>query len=280
MPKLGAHVPVAGGLGKRPFAYADAINAEVIQIFVTNPRGWARTNGDATQDELFRTQCEAKKIASFIHAPFLINLGSPNSGTYENSLASTAHALDRAGQIGSQGVVIHTGSAVDPTFVEGAWKQIHDGMMPILASLPEDSPMLLLEPTAGQGQSLCKTLDDLTRYFDALEWHPKVGICLDTCHVFAAGHDIAQPGGMDQTFDLLFSIAGQERLKLIHVNDSMDVCGSLKDRHASIGEGHIGTNAFAEMMRNPRLANVPMVLETPGNEPEHSAEVALLAGLK
>lgn len=277
--RLGAHVPVAGGLGKRPFAYAEAINAEVIQIFVTNPRGWARTNGDPAQDEIFRTLCAEKDITSFIHAPFLINLGSPNANTYENSLASTAHALERAATIGSQGVVIHTGSAVEQDFVERAWKQIHEGMMPILNALPDDAPMLLLEPTAGQGQSLCKTLDDLTSYFEALEWHPKVGVCLDTCHVFAAGHDISVKGGMKKTFDLLFSIAGADRLRLIHVNDSMDVCGSLKDRHASIGEGHIGVDAFKEMMRLPSLVNVPMVLETPGNEPEHGSEVALLAGL-
>lgn len=280
MSKLGAHVPVAGGLGKRPFAYAEAINAEVIQIFVTNPRGWARTDGDPAQDELFRNQCAEKQITSFIHAPFLINLGSPNTGTYENSIASTEHALKRSAMIGSEGVVIHTGSAVDPDFVKKAWKQIHDGMMPVLNALSEDAPMLLLEPTAGQGQSLCKTLDDLTLYFEALEWHPKVGVCLDTCHVFAAGHDISKKGGMKETFDLLFSIAGQERLKLIHVNDSMDVCGSLKDRHASIGQGHIGKAAFGEMMKLPALANVPMVLETPGNEPEHGSEVALLASLK
>lgn len=277
--RLGAHVPVAGGLGKRPFAYAEAINAEVIQVFVTNPRGWARTDGDPTQDELFRSACAAKDITSFIHAPFLVNLGSPNSNTYENSLASTAHALARASSIGAKGVVIHTGSAVDPDYVDRAWKQIHEGMMPVLAALDENSPMLLLEPTAGQGQSLCRTLDDLTQYLDALEWHPKVGICLDTCHVFAAGHDISAPGGMKKTFDLLFSIAGAERLGLIHVNDSMDVCGSLKDRHASIGQGHIGVDAFKEMMRLPALRDVPMVLETPGNEPEHSSEVALLASL-
>lgn len=270
---------MAGGLAKRPFAYADAIKAQVIQIFVTNPRGWARTEGDPAQDEIFRHTCKERDILSFIHAPFLINLGSPNSATYENSLASTAHALGRAAAIDAAGVVIHTGSAVDPAHLSQAWKQIHDGMMPILEGLADDAPMLLLEPTAGQGQSLCKTLDDLTTYFEALEWHPKVGVCLDTCHVFAAGHDIAAPGGMKATFDLLFNIAGKERLRLIHVNDSMDVCGSLKDRHAAIGAGHIGVAAFTEMMANPDLADVPMVLETPGNEPEHAAEVALLASL-
>lgn len=278
-PRLGAHVPVAGGLGKRPFSYAEAINAEVIQIFVTNPRGWARTDGHPQQDELFRSSCLERDLLSFIHAPFLVNLGSPNANTYQNSLASTAHALGRARKIGAEGVVIHTGSAVDPTFVETAWTQIHDGMMPILNGLDDDAPMLLLEPTAGQGQSLCRKLDDLSRYFEALEWHPKVGVCLDTCHVFAAGHDISVEGGMNHTLDLLFSVIGADRLRLIHANDSMDVCGSLKDRHASIGQGHIGTAAFAELLGNPAIADVPLVLETPGNEPEHSAEITLLSGL-
>lgn len=278
-PRLGAHVPVAGGLAKRPFAYAEAIGAEAIQVFVTNPRGWARTDGDPGQDEIFRTLCQDRNLLAYIHAPFLVNLGSPGENTYLNSLASTEHALQRASHIGAEGVVIHTGSAVDPDHVERAWKQIHDGMMPILATLADDAPMLLLEPTAGQGQSLCRKLDDLTHYFEALEWHPKVGVCLDTCHVFAAGHDIASPGGMAQTLDLLVSIIGHDRLRLIHANDSMDVCGSLKDRHASLGKGHIGTAAFGELLRYPGIAHVPLILETPGNEPEHQSEIRLLTGL-
>lgn len=277
--RIGAHVPVAGGLGKRPFAYADAIGASVIQVFVTNPRGWARGDGDPMQDQLFRDESAKRDLTSFIHAPFLVNLGSPNSSTYENSLATTAHALKRASEIGSEGVVIHTGSAVDADFVADAWKQIHDGMMPILNSLDESGPFLLLEPTAGQGQSLCKRLSDLTLYFEALGWHPKVGVCLDTCHVFAAGHDIARSGGMTETLADFFQVIGHDRLKLIHVNDSMDVCGSLKDRHASIGEGHIGTEAFGELVRNPAISNVPLILETPGNEAEHAREIKLLNGL-
>ncbi len=128
--------------------------------------------------------------------------------TYENSLASTKYSLSRGADIGALGVVIHTGSAVDVSHVPTAWKQIHDGMMPILEELSDDSPLLLLEPTAGQGQSLVKRLEDLTQYLEALEYHPKVAICLDTCHVFAAGHDIKVKGGMTETLDLLVSIVG------------------------------------------------------------------------
>jgi len=95
-------------------------------------------------------------------------------------------------------------------------EQIHDGMMPILSALKDDDPWLLLEPTAGQGQSLVRKLDDLTQYFEALEWHPKVGVCLDTCHVFAAGHDIKSKSGMKSTIDLLVDVVGQERIQLIH----------------------------------------------------------------
>jgi deoxyribonuclease-4 len=153
-------------------------------------------------------------------------------------------------------------------------------MMPILNALSDDSPFLLLEPTAGQGQSLVKKLDDLEHYLKALEYHPKVGICLDTCHVFAAGHDIAVKGGMSKTLDLLVEIAGIERFKLVHANDSMDICGALKDRHQNIGDGHIGIDPFAELLAHPATAGVPLVLETPGMEEKHTVEVALLKALR
>jgi deoxyribonuclease-4 len=207
-------------------------------------------------------------------------LGSPTVATYENSVASTAYSLRRAKEIGALGTVIHTGSAVDINHLPTAWKQIHEGMMPVLNNLQDDDPWLLLEPTAGQGQSLVKELNDLTNYFDALEWHPKVGVCLDTCHVFAAGHDIAKKGGMTETLDLLVSIVGIERIRLIHTNDSMDICGALKDRHQNLGEGEIGLKAFQELVNHPAVANAPLILETPGQEPEHGAEIAILKKMR
>jgi len=279
-PRIGAHTPTSGGMAKRSLGYAETIEAEVIQVFASNPRGWAMPEPNRVADDEFRTKATSMDITTYVHAPFLINLGSPTEATYKNSLASTEYSLMRGKDIGALGVVIHTGSAVDEAHVSKAWKQIHDGMMPILESLSDESPTLLLEPTAGQGQSLVKKLDDLENYLKALEYHPKVGICLDTCHVFAAGHDIAKKGGMTETLDLLIQIAGVERFQLIHANDSMDVCGALKDRHQSIGEGHIGVDAFKELFKHPAIANVPLILETPGEEPEHSKEVALLKKLR
>ena len=279
-PRLGAHTPTSGGMAKRSIAYAEETGAEVIQVFASNPRGWAMPEANLVADEEFRTKAAALDILTYVHAPFLINLGSPTVGTYENSVASTAYSLKRGAEIGALGVVIHTGSAVDVNHVENAWKQIHEGMMPVLNALSDDSPMLLLEPTAGQGQSLVKKLDDLTNYLKALEYHPKVGICLDTCHVFAAGHDIAKKGGMTETIDLLVEIAGAERFQLVHANDSMDVCGALKDRHQNIGEGYIGLAAFQEMLDHPVMKKVPMVLETPGMEPEHGKEIAMLKKMR
>ena len=275
-PRIGAHVPTSGGMAKRSIAYAQAIKAEAIQVFASNPRGWAMPEANREADDAFKARAIEFDIATYVHAPYLINLGSPTVATYENSLASTKYSLQRGADIGALGVVIHTGSAVDVAHVANAWKQIHDGMMPILEALPEDSPTLLLEPTAGQGQSLVKRLEDLVHYLDALEHHPKVGICLDTCHVFAAGHDIKKKGGMTETLDLLISIAGAERLQLVHVNDSMDVCGALKDRHQNIGDGEIGVDPFKELLAHPAVANTSLILETPGQEPEHGKEVALL----
>ena len=189
IPRLGAHTPTSGGMAKRSIAYAQEIKAEAIQVFASNPRGWAMSEPNPEADKAFSDKALELDIETYVHAPFLINLGSPTPSTYENSIAATAYALKRGREIGSKGVVIHTGSAVDENHVDKAWKQINKGMMPVLKKLKEDDPWLLLEPTAGQGQSLVKKLDDLTKYFEALEWHPKVGVCLDTCHVFAAGHD-------------------------------------------------------------------------------------------
>ena len=280
LPRLGAHTPTSGGMAKRSISYAQEVKAEAIQVFASNPRGWAMPDANVEADTLFRDKALELDIETYVHAPFLINLGSPTVATYENSVASTAYSLRRAREIGSKGVVVHTGSAVDADYVDKAWKQIKKGMLPVLNKLKEDDPWLLLEPTAGQGQSLVKKLDDLLHYFEALEWHPKVGVCLDTCHVFAAGHDIAKKGGMTETLDLLVKLVGIERIQLIHANDSMDVCGALKDRHENLGDGKIGIKAFEELLAHPVAQNAPLILETPGMEEKHGQEIALLSKMR
>jgi deoxyribonuclease-4 len=279
-PRIGAHVPTSGGMAKRAIEYAKTIKAEAIQVFASNPRGWAMPETNHEADQAFIEKANELEIETYIHAPFLINLGSPTEGTYKNSLASTKYSLKRGREIKAKGVVIHTGSAVDEGNIKKAWKQIHEGMMPILSELDDQDPWLLLEPTAGQGQSLVKRLEDLNNYFEALEWHPKVGICLDTCHVFAAGHDIKSKGGMSATIDLLVEVAGAERIQLIHANDSMDVLGSLKDRHQNLGDGEIGSKPFAELLAHPAIIDAPLILETPGEELEHGREVAMLMKMR
>jgi deoxyribonuclease-4 len=279
-PRIGAHVPTSGGMAKRAIEYAKTIKAEAIQVFASNPRGWAMPEANHEADQAFIEKANELEIETYIHAPFLINLGSPTEGTYKNSLASTKYSLKRGREIRAKGVVIHTGSAVDEGNIKKAWKQIHEGMMPILNELDDQDPWLLLEPTAGQGQSLVKRLEDLNNYFEALEWHPKVGICLDTCHVFAAGHDIKSKGGMSATIDLLVEVAGAERIQLIHANDSMDVLGSLKDRHQNLGDGEIGSKPFAELLSHPAIVDAPLILETPGEELEHGREVAMLMKMR
>lgn len=274
---LGSHVKVGAGLVKGALRTADEIGAETIQVFAGNPRGWAHSAGDPAVDRAFREACAEQGLRTFVHAPYLVNLGSPTAATYERSVASVAHNLARAADIGAEGVVVHTGSCVDGS-VEAAFAQVREGLLPVLEAL-DGSVELLLEPTAGQGQSLCAGVDDLGRYLEALEHHPAVGVCLDTCHVFAAGAPLDEPGGTTATLDRLEEIA-PGRLRLVHANDSLDVRGSLRDRHERIGEGHIGADAFTELLAHPTTAGVPLVLETPGSGEPGGPCLPLLRGLR
>lgn len=287
---IGTHVTVGKGLAAGALAAAIDIGAETLQVFVGNPRGWALSPGRAADDAAFRDGCTRAGLRSFIHAPYLVNLGSPTPQTYERSVATVAHNLRRAAEIGAEGVVVHTGSYVDASGSpegarereETALRQVRDGLLPVLDALGDDdsSPWLLLEPTAGQGRSLCAGIDDLAAYLGALDHHPRAGICLDTCHVFAAGEPLDEPGGATAAVDRILSIAGPDRLRLVHANDSMDVRGAMKDRHQRIGEGHIGTDAFRELFAHPALAGVPFVLETPGSREADSPDWATLRRLR
>jgi deoxyribonuclease IV len=255
---------VAGGLAARGIAYARSLGAEAVQVFVGNPRGWATTPGDPGQDELFRAACAELRLAAFVHAPYLINLGSHDPATARRSVDPLRHSLRRAREIGARGVVVHTGQATGGRPTQVALAQVRRLLLPLLAELTDDrGPMLLLEPTAGQGASLCSRAADLGPYLEALDRHPRVGICLDTCHAFAAGHDLAAPGGAAALLDELVAVAGPGRLRLIHVNDSRDAVGSRRDRHANIAVGSIGAAGLAGLFGHPATEGVPLVLETP-----------------
>jgi deoxyribonuclease-4 len=277
---VGSHVFVGRGLVAGALRSAGAIGAEALQVFVGNPRGWALSDGDAAVDEEFRTTCAARGVRTFVHTPYLVNLGSPTPATYERSVETVAHNLSRATRIGAEGVVVHTGSCVDEGSFDQALRQVREGLLPVLESLPDDGPCLLLEPTAGQGRSLCAGVEDLGPYLDALDRHPRVGVCLDTCHVFAAGAPLDEPGGAGRTLDLLVEVAGADRLRLVHANDSKDPRGSLRDRHERIGEGHVGEAAFAELFTHPATDGVPFVAETPGSGELGSPCLPLLKKLR
>lgn len=216
-----------------------------------------------------------------MHAPYLINFGSHTEATVERSVESLRHSLRRGREIGALGVVVHTGSATGGRDRAVALKQVREHMLPLLDELTrDDDPYVLLEPTAGQGASLCSLVEDLGPYVEQLDAHPKLGVCLDTCHVFAAGHDLAGPAGAHRALDELAATVGTGRLKLIHANDSKDVVGAHKDRHANIGAGHIGEDPFRDLMTHPETAGVPLIIETPGGKEGHAADVERLKKLR
>src|SRR4051812_36790167 len=287
---IGAHIQTKGGLARGGLAYADAVAARPVQVFVGNPRGWKLTAGDPKQDAAFTAGCAERGVPSFVHTPFLVNVGSPTEATVEQSIATIRHNLLRGAQLGCLGVVVHAGSAVGEDRYDEALQQLHERLLPVLESLPDDGPRLLIEPTAGGGRSLAATVEDLGPYLAALENHPLVDVCFDTCHAWAAGHDLSVPGGMTATLDALTATVGPGRLGLVHANDSLDECGSKRDRHTSIGQGTIGsgpygTGPFAELLAHPSMAGVAVVVETPSaldGSPTagHARDITLLCSLR
>jgi deoxyribonuclease-4 len=278
---IGAHAPAAGGLARTVLPYIDASGAAVAQVFVSNPRSWLLSSGDPDQDEAFRAGCAQRQVPTYVHASLLVNLGSPTPATVTRSAETLAHALARAAVIGARAVVFHAGSAVDEGHAPEALRQVRKVLLPLLDQI-ENGPRLLVELTAGGGRCLAARVEDLGPYFEAVDWHPALGVCFDTCHAWAAGHDLARKGGATETLDALVATVGADRLALIHANDSKDACGSLRDRHENIGAGGIGEAGFRELLAHPAVASVPFIVETPTGGPDrpahdgHAADIATL----
>jgi deoxyribonuclease-4 len=279
---IGAQVPSAGGLARIAVPYAERVGAQAVQIFLGNPRGWAATSGDPVQDAAFAESCAEQRIPVFVHAPYLINLGSPQPITLNRSIVTLKHILARSSFIGATGVVLHAGSAVTPEARDQAMRQLREALLPILTDL-EASPgplRLLIEPTPGGVAALASTVSDLEPFFAALDQHPRLGVCLDTCHAYAAGHNLAAPGGVRRTLNLLVKTVGRGRLGLVHANDSRDPLGSRRDRHAPVGDGTIGLDPFAELFVHPATRGVPVIVETPGGEQQHLTDIRALKRLR
>ena len=280
---MGVHAPTAGGIAVKSLPYVDRTGAECLQVFVSNPRGWALSAGNPEQEAAFVAGCAARGISAYVHATLLVNVGSPTAGTVAKSAATLRHALRRAADLGARGVVFHAGSSVDPAYREAAMRQVRAVLLPLLDdAAAQGLPRLLVEPSAGGGRSLAATVQALRPYFDAVDWHPWLAVCLDTCHAYAAGHDLAAPGGMTATLDALVDTVGRDRLALVHANDSKDPVGSTRDRHENVGAGQIGLDAFGALMTHPATHGVPVIVETPTDAAGagHAADVATLQRLR
>lgn len=270
---IGAHVSVAGGL-LRALPRAADVEAEAMQVFVANPRGWAPPPADPEGDEEFRDACP---LPVFVHAPYLINFGSPSPETLAKSSDALAFSLRRGAAIGARGVVMHAGSAVLGNRWEDAMTQVREHVLPVLDAVPE-APALLIEPTAGGGGALAADAASLGAYLDALDRDERLGVCLDTCHMQAAGHDLGTPDAFAAALRAYGRAAGRGRIGLVHVNDSRDPVGSKRDRHEAIGRGTIGLAAFAALFSTPATRSVPMVVETA--DADHKTDVAALKKLR
>jgi deoxyribonuclease IV len=270
---VGAHVSVAGGL-RRALARAGEIGAETIQVFVANPRAWAAPAPDRDGDAAFAAACA---VPVFVHAPYLINFGSPSAATLARSGDALAFSLRRGAAIGARGVVMHAGSAVLGNRWEDAMAQVRAAVLGVLDAVP-DAPRLLVEPTAGGGGALASDAASLGAYLDVLGRDERIGVCLDTCHMHAAGADLSSERSFRAALRAYAGAAGPGRIGLVHVNDSRDPAGSKRDRHESIGAGTIGPESFAALFGTPATRRVPMVVET--EDTRHAIDIAALKALR
>jgi deoxyribonuclease IV len=270
---VGAHVSVAGGLA-HALPRAEEVGAEAIQIFVSSPRAWAPPPPDPDGDAAFAAACT---LPVFIHAPYLINFGSPSPETLAKSCAALEFALRRGTAVGARGVVVHAGSAVLTNSWDAAMAQVREHVLPLLDTIP-GAPRLLIEPTAGGGGALASNAESLAAYLDVLGRDERVGVCLDTCHMHAAGHDLSTPASFAAALRTFARVAGRGAIGLVHVNDSRDPSGSKRDRHAAIGQGTIGREAFAALFSTPGFRGVPLVVESEVGD--HAADIAALKALR
>ena len=275
---IGAHVSVAGGMPKA-LPRAAAVGAECLQVFVANPRGWAAPAPDPQGDATFRGLCADAGTPVFVHAPYLINFGSPSPQTLAKSGAALEFSLRRGAAIGAQAVVMHAGSSVLGNTWDAAMKQVREHVLPLLDAVDgSDCPALLIEPTAGGGGALAASAGTLADYLDVLGRDPRIGVCLDTCHAHAAGHDMSTAEGFAAEIKAYAKAAGRPGIGLLHINDSRDPVGSKRDRHEALGKGTIGAAPFAELFRSTLARKIPMVIET--EDKTVAADIAFLKSLR
>ena len=252
---------VAGGVSKA-VERAVVHGCESLQLFSKNANQWKGKPLDAAETRAFRARIDDTGITPVVsHASYLINLATTFPLLREQSLAAFIDELDRADALGLLGVVIHPGTCTAGSEDE-ALRLIADGIRTAFKARPRRKTMVLLEHTAGQGRTVGHRFEHLAAILEHLNGSPRVGVCLDTCHLVASGYDIVSADGYRDTFAHFERIVGLDRLKVFHGNDSKKPCGSRVDRHEHIGEGCLGLEPFRRLLNDPRFTDVPILIET------------------
>ena len=258
---IGAHVSQAGGLEKAVGRGMER-GCEAIQIFNQSPRMWKPTAYGDDAFAAFREAMDDSPIeAVVIHAVYLINCGSDDPEIRDKSLASLTQSLTVGDHIGATGVVLHAGSAKTGNVGEAIARA---GEVIAEALKATDHCELHLENTAGAGGTLGRSFEELAALIEAGGSAERLGVCLDSCHLFASGYDIRTAAGLTETIDRFDEIVGLERLGSLHLNDSQTGLGSNRDRHADIGAGELGDGGCEAYLSEPRFDSLPCILETPG----------------
>jgi len=258
--RLGFHISIAGGFS-RVVPRALNIGCEAIQIFSRNPRAW--TYGSLKPDEVacFRKALSQTDISPvFLHAPYLLNLASPNPELYARSVTYLGDELQRAQTLGAHFVIVHVGNRLNTPEAK-ALERISRAIDSVFSGV-NNSVHLLLENTAGQGTEMGCQVAQLKAILEQIQEERRVGICLDIAHAFQAGYDITSKG-LDRLVHDFDTLIGLDKLKLLHLNDSRSKSGSRVDRHWHIGEGEIGIAGFRNIVNHPALMHLPGIMETP-----------------
>jgi deoxyribonuclease IV len=260
-PRLGAHLSIAGGL---PLAVerARALGCQTLQIFTKSSGQWRARPLPEAEVTAFRDSARRAGVdPTLAHASYLINVASDNPVLRARSVASLKEELERAARLGLAGLVLHPGAWRDGTEDE-ALSRVGDALIEVLGDTPASQTLVLLEHTAGQGRSIGYTFEHLATMLRRASDHPRAGVCLDTCHLCAAGYDLDTEEGYRETFDRFAGVIGLERLQAFHLNDSKKPLGSRVDRHEHIGRGHLGLRPFRRLLNDARFARLPMIIET------------------
>ena len=256
---IGAHLSTKGGL-HTVFERATAINASSLALFAKNGNQW---KGKVMTDDDCATFTSQRCVTPVLtHASYLINLATTTRVFHRKSIAAMADELDRAERLGIHAVVLHPGAHLGAGVKKGLDK-IARALDRVHALIPNHKVVTLLETAAGQGTCLGCTFEELGTIIKLVDDKSRVGICIDTCHVFAAGYDITTRDGYDRMMDEMEKHVGIENVGALHLNDSKKPCGSRVDRHEHIGEGHLGLEPFRMILNDPRFAQLPKLLETP-----------------